>query len=177
MALSAAALIVLLPIMLIIVVAIRAESSGPALFRQIRVGRGGARFEILKFRSMRVGSDRYGHRTDANDTRITRVGKVIRRTSLDELPQLWNVLRGDMSIVGPRPDVPAQEAEYTSAQWEARHGVRPGITGLAQVNGRSAMSPEERIALDLSYVRRHGLLVDLKIIIRTAMTLFSRGVN
>ncbi len=124
---------------------------------------------------MRLNSDAEGFRTVVGDTRITRVGRIIRRLSIDELPQLLNVVIGDMSIVGPRPDVPAQKADYSQEDWQARHSVRPGITGWAQIHGRSIASPEERLARDLEYVRKHSLLMDIHIVWRTIFSLFSKG--
>lgn len=164
--------------MLVIAIVIRASDGGPALFRQTRIGRGGAPFEILKFRSMVVNAERLGsHRTTNGDPRITPVGGFLRRTSLDELPQLINVLKGDMSIVGPRPDVPSQESEYDPADWQMRHSVRPGITGLAQALKRSTATPEERTEIDLRYVRSASILLDLRIILMTARQLVARTGN
>ncbi|MEO1551401.1 MAG: sugar transferase [Pseudomonadota bacterium] len=155
-------------------VAIRLDSPGPVFFRQTRVGRGGAPFEILKLRSMvQDAAQKGGFATQAGDARITRVGRVLRKTSLDELPQLWNVLRGEMSLVGPRPDVPAQRDLYTDAEFALRHSVRPGITGLAQASGRSSLTVEARRALDLEYARTASLSLDLRILWRTLTRLFS----
>ena len=131
---------------------------------------------MLKFRSMVVDAERVGgYSTAVGDPRITRMGHFIRRTSLDELPQLFNVLRGDMSWVGPRPDVPAQKGNYSDADWRARHRVRPGITGLAQATLRSAATPAQRLALDLEYVERASLLFDLKILLLTVRQVLGKG--
>lgn len=170
------ALAVLWPVFLVVALAIRLDSPGPALFRQTRVGIGGQSFPMLKFRSMVVDAERVGgYSTAVGDPRITRVGHFIRRTSLDELPQLFNVLRGDMSWVGPRPDVPAQKGNYSDADWQARHRVRPGITGLAQATLRSAATPAQRLALDLEYVERASLLFDLKILLLTVRQVLGKG--
>lgn len=164
--------------MMIVALAVRAHDGGSVFYRQVRVGRGGRTFEIFKFRSMIANADKFGsYATATGDARITPIGRVIRRTSLDELPQLLNVLRGEMSIVGPRPDVPAQRANYTSEQWRLRHLVRPGITGLAQAIARSSATPEERTELDLRYVRTISLSFDLKIILMTVRQLLSRTSN
>ncbi len=175
--------LLLWPLLLAIALLVRATSPGPALFRQERVGRGGRPFTIFKFRSMRVDAPAVGpHFTAAGDPRITPIGRFLRRTSLDELPQVLNVLRGDMSLVGPRPNVPRQRDEYTQAEWDARNAVRPGITGLAQATLRSAATQEQRTALDLEYARPRGGLarlgLDLRIIGRTLRTVVTgRGGN
>lgn len=175
---AGAALLALSPLFLVIAIWIKLGSPGPVLYRQIRVGMGGQTFGLLKFRSMVVDADRIGgFSTAVNDPRVTRVGRILRRTSIDELPQLINVLVGDMSLVGPRPDVPAQQALYTSAEWDLRHSVRPGITGLAQVSGRSDITPEMRKTLDLEYARAPGLRRDLGILFRTVGLLGGRGTN
>ncbi len=166
------------PLLLVCAVAIWVDSGRPVLFWQERVGRGCRPFRIAKFRTMVVGAASLGpHFTQAGDARVTRTGRWIRRLSLDELPQLWNVLMGDMSIVGPRPDVPAQEAGYTPAQWRQRHQVRPGITGLAQALYRSSATAEQRIEADLRYVREASLWLDLKIVGWTLARLSGRGTN
>lgn len=171
-------LLLLAPVLLGVALAIYAESGRPVLFRQARVGRGGKTFPIFKFRSMVVNAASIGpYYTSGDDPRITRVGRFIRRTSLDELPQLINVLRGDMSLVGPRPDVPAQEALYSPQDWAARCSVRPGITGLAQAKLRSEATPEQRLALDLDYVKTHTLWLDLRILWWTLARLSGRGAN
>ena len=170
------ALLVLLPVLICVAAAIRLDSRGPVLFRQVRIGRGCAEFRIYKFRSMVPDAPRLGgHSTQMNDPRITKVGRFIRRTSLDELPQLVNVLLGDMSIIGPRPDVAAQRAEYSEQQWRERHSVRPGITGLAQATLRSDATPAQRLELDLRYVREQSLWLDIKIVFGTMRQLFRSG--
>jgi lipopolysaccharide/colanic/teichoic acid biosynthesis glycosyltransferase len=170
------ALLLLLPVLVCVGVAVRMDTPGPALFRQTRVGRDRVEFRIYKFRSMVRDAPRLGgHSTAVGDPRITRVGRFIRRTSLDELPQLVNVLFGDMSIIGPRPDVPAQRAEYSEQQWRERHMVRPGITGLAQATLRSDATPAQRLDLDLRYVRERSLWLDIKIVFDTMRQLFRSG--
>lgn len=166
-------LIILLPSFVLIVILIRRDSPGPAIFRQVRVGRAGRTFTMLKFRTMvEDAGERGPFNTAPDDPRITRIGRFLRRTSLDELPQLINVALGDMSLVGPRPEVPIQRQFYGDEEWEARHTIRPGITGLAQIRGRSVVSPERRKALDLEYVRSRGTLLDIRIMIWTAGHLF-----
>lgn len=172
------ALLILSPLLLATAAAVVLDSGFPVLFRQTRVGREDRTFGMLKFRSMVQNAAAIGpFSTAANDPRITRVGRFIRRTSLDELPQLLNVLRGDMSLVGPRPDVPAQRALYTPEDWRLRCSVRPGITGLAQALLRSEATPEQRLDLDLRYVREHGLVLDLRILAWTVGRLAGRGSN
>ena len=172
------ALVLLSPVLLVAAAAILAESGRPVLFRQQRVGRGGREFRMLKFRSMVPDAATRGpYFTQDADPRITRVGRFLRRTSIDELPQLLNVLAGDRSIVGPRPDVPVQRGLYSEADWAARCSVRPGITGLAQAMLRSAATESERLALDLRYVREHSLWLDLKILWLTVGRLAGKGAN
>lgn len=153
-----------------IAVAIRLSMGRPVLFRQQRPGLGGRPFTIVKFRTMRPG--------DGDDaSRLTRLGAVLRSTSLDELPELWNVLRGDMSLVGPRPLLAEYLAHYSPEQ-ARRHDVRPGITGLAQVSGRNTTTWEERLALDVRYVDERSLLLDLRILGRTLRAVLRReGIN
>jgi lipopolysaccharide/colanic/teichoic acid biosynthesis glycosyltransferase len=175
---AALALLLLSPLLLATAVAVALDSGFPVLFRQTRVGRGGATFGMYKFRSMVKDAAAIGpFNTAANDPRITRVGRFIRRTSLDELPQLLNVLRGDMSLVGPRPDVPVQRSLYNDADWALRCSVRPGITGLAQALLRSEGTEDQRRELDLRYVRDHNLLLDLKIMGWTLGRLTGKGGN
>lgn len=175
---SALALAVLSPLLLLAALAVWADSGRPVLFGQQRVGRGARPFRLYKFRSMVVDAAQRGsHSTAQNDPRITRIGRVLRRTSIDELPQLVNVLRGDMSLVGPRPDVPAQRADYTAEQWALRHSVRPGITGLAQALYRSRATPQQRLQADLDYARRHGLGRDLRILLLTVRQLVRSSGN
>lgn len=172
-ALIALAIPLFIPVWLLIV----CTSKGGAIYSQIRIGKGCAPFKLYKFRSMAVGSDKQGFQTQEGDSRITTVGRFLRKTSIDELPQLFNVLKGDMSLVGPRPDTPMQESNYSKENWELRHKVRPGITGLAQVNGRSNIGTQERLDLDLEYVKRHNLLIDMVIIIKTLRAAFGKGTN
>jgi lipopolysaccharide/colanic/teichoic acid biosynthesis glycosyltransferase len=176
--LSLLALALLSPVLLATAVAVAVESGRPVLFRQTRVGRGGREFGMYKFRSMVKNAAALGpYYTASDDPRITRVGRFIRCTSLDELPQLFNVLTGDMSLVGPRPDVPAQRPLYTDEDWKLRCSVRPGITGLAQAELRSDATPEQRLALDLRYAREHSLLMDLCILAKTITRITGRGSN
>ena len=175
---SLAALLLLFPLLVVTALAVMLEDGRPVLFRQVRVGQGGREFGMYKFRSMVLNAAAIGpYHTSADDPRITRVGRFIRRTSLDELPQLFNVLLGDMSLVGPRPDVPVQRALYAPADWDLRCSVRPGITGLAQARLRSAATESQRLALDLQYVREHGLWLDLRIMVWTIGRLTGRGSN
>ena len=146
---------------------------GPVLFRQPRPGLGGAVFELIKFRTM--SAPRWQGEDDS--TRITTIGRLLRATSLDELPTLWNVLRGDMSLVGPRPLLVEYLPLYSDEQLR-RHEVRPGMTGLAQVSGRNALSWEERLRLDVDYVEHRTGLIDIKILLKTVRVVFSgRGVS
>jgi lipopolysaccharide/colanic/teichoic acid biosynthesis glycosyltransferase len=162
------------PLVALIAVAIRIESAGNPIYRQTRVGQGGATFEIYKLRTMMHGAEFTGAglAIQRGDARITRIGKALRRFSLDELPNLWNVVRGEMSIVGPRPTVPVQVEQYTDRQW-GRLAVKPGITGWAQVNGRAALPWAERIELDLWYVEHQSLALDLKILTMTGRAVLS----
>jgi lipopolysaccharide/colanic/teichoic acid biosynthesis glycosyltransferase len=152
--------------------AVKLEDGGPVLYRQTRVGRGGRDFELLKLRTMIVGAERIGagYAVDVGDSRITRAGRVLRRLSLDELPQLWNVVRGEMSVIGPRPTLRYQVEQYDERQLH-RLDVKPGITGWAQIHGRARLSWAERIELDLWYVEHRSPLVDLKILLRTPRAL------
>jgi lipopolysaccharide/colanic/teichoic acid biosynthesis glycosyltransferase len=152
--------------------AIKLEDRGPVLYRQQRVGRGGAEFELLKLRTMVVGAEKQGAGWAVNrgDPRITGVGRVLRRLSLDELPQLWNVVRGEMSVIGPRPTLAYQVERYTERQ-RRRLEVKPGITGWAQIHGRAALPWDERIELDVWYVEHRSPRVDLKILLRTPLAL------
>ena len=156
------------------IVLIRLGLPGPAIYRQRRVGRGGEEFELLKLRTMAMGSDPVGVGTavGGDDPRVTRVGRLLRRASLDELPNLFNVLRGEMAIVGPRPTIPAHLDHYAAHQ-HRRHAVRPGMTGWAQVNGRVGISWGERIELDTWYVEHRSLRLDLRILAMTARQLLS----
>ena len=160
------------PLLAAAALAIKLEDRGPVLYRQRRVGKDGSDFDVLKLRSMVVGAERQGvgFAVDRGDTRITRVGRVLRRTSIDELPQLWNVVRGDMSVIGPRPTLRYQVDRYTARQ-RRRLEVRPGLTGWAQVNGRAKLPWDDRIELDVWYVEHRSPLVDLKILLRTPLAL------
>lgn len=175
---GASALIFLGPLMLATAAAVLLDSGRPVLFRQVRVGRGGREFGMYKFRSMVTDAQSLGpYYTLEQDPRVTRVGRFIRRTSLDELPQLFNVLKGDMSLVGPRPDVPAQRGLYGDQDWAVRCSVRPGITGPAQALLRSEATLEQRLELDLRYAREHNLWTDLKILWWTLGRLGGKGSN
>ncbi len=166
---SAGALLLASPALVLAMIAIRLESRGGAIYRQRRVGRDGREFDVLKLRTMVDGAEHIGAglAVDAGDARITRVGKLLRRTSLDELPNLVNVLKGEMAIVGPRPTLPAQVAQYGERE-RGRLAVRPGITGWAQVNGRASLPWAERIELDLWYIDNRSWRLDLKILWRSA---------
>jgi lipopolysaccharide/colanic/teichoic acid biosynthesis glycosyltransferase len=173
-AMAALAIVLTAPLAALIALAIRLEGGGPVLYRQRRVGRGGAEFDLLKFRTMVPGSDPVGIGTavGADDPRVTQVGRLLRRLSLDELPNLVNVLRGEMAIVGPRPTIPAQVELYTPRQ-RRRLEVRPGLTGWAQVSGRLAIDWSERIELDVWYVENRSLALDARILARTARLLLT----
>jgi lipopolysaccharide/colanic/teichoic acid biosynthesis glycosyltransferase len=165
---ASVALVVTSPILLAAIAAIRLETAGHPIFRQRRIGRDGLPFDMLKLRTMVAGAESLGSGLAVNegDPRITRVGAVLRRFSIDELPNLVNVLRGDMSIVGPRPTVQVQVAQYTERQ-RGRLAVRPGLTGWAQVNGRAQLRWDERIELDLWYIEHRSWRLDLRILART----------
>ncbi|KQR12064.1 polyprenyl glycosylphosphotransferase [Cellulomonas sp. Leaf334] len=180
---------VLLPVLAIIAILVRVTSSGPALYRQERIGKDGRRFRIFKFRTMAVGADKRLAEVLAdqgiefvgmfykptNDPRVTRVGRVLRKYSLDELPQLFNVLAGDMALVGPRPQIDAEVAQYDRTA-HRRLRVKPGLTGLWQVSGRSSLTPEDGIRLDVNYVENWTLFGDLVILART-LRVVTRGVG
>jgi lipopolysaccharide/colanic/teichoic acid biosynthesis glycosyltransferase len=170
--LSAAGLVCTAPLTLLAALAIRLESPGPVIYRQRRIGLDGRPFEVLKLRTMVDGAEHIGAglAIDAGDARITRVGALLRRTSLDELPNLLNVLRGEMSLIGPRPTLPHQVAAYDERQ-RGRLAIRPGITGWAQVNGRTALPWSERIELDLHYIEHRCLELDIEILRRTVAVL------
>jgi lipopolysaccharide/colanic/teichoic acid biosynthesis glycosyltransferase len=190
-AVSAVLLLVLLPIFLALAAAIRLDSPGRVLYRQRRVGRDLDPFMVNKFRTMHSGAGHETHRQFvigliagqqaddaepnffkmAKDDRVTRIGRFLRKSSLDELPQLWNVLRGDMSLVGPRPPIP-YEVEHYPPHWFDRFAVKPGMTGLWQVSGRSELTLEEMIALDVEYARSRSLWLNLKILARTVPVVF-----
>jgi lipopolysaccharide/colanic/teichoic acid biosynthesis glycosyltransferase len=155
-------------------VAIKLDDGGPVFYRQRRVGLQGREFELLKLRTMEVDAEARGAGFAVNegDPRITRVGRVLRRLSLDELPQLWNVVRGDMSLIGPRPTLAYQVERYTARQ-RRRLEVKPGITGWAQIHGRARLPWSDRIELDVWYVEHRSPLLDLKILARTPLALFA----
>jgi lipopolysaccharide/colanic/teichoic acid biosynthesis glycosyltransferase len=187
------ALALALPMLAVVAIWIKCDSPGPVLFRQIRVGRDGKRFTMYKFRSMRSDADETIHREYflqllkaqqadqgttvfkvPRDPRVTRAGAILRKTSLDELPNLFNVLRGEMSLVGPRPAIPYEVDAYDP--WMRRRlEVRPGITGLWQVRGRSRLSVEQMLQLDVEYVHRQSLLLDLTILLLTLPTVLAPG--
>src|SRR6204780_4199877 len=169
-AVSATALAVAAPLLLAAVLAIRLESAGHPIYRQRRVGLHGRPFDVIKLRTMVDGAEHLGAglAVNANDARITRVGALLRRTSLDELPNLLNVLRGEMSLIGPRPTLPVQVEQYTDRQ-RGRLQIKPGITGWAQVNGRTSLPWGERIELDLFYIANRSLALDLWILWRTVV--------
>ncbi|MDX6602713.1 MAG: hypothetical protein QOF13_1915 [Solirubrobacterales bacterium] len=173
-AIAALALTVLSPVLLLAAIAIRLGSRGPVFYRQRRVGLNGEEFEMLKLRTMVEGSDPIGVGTvvTRDDPRVTAAGRVLRRTSLDEIPNLLNVLRGEMAIVGPRPTIPAQVIDYTQRQ-HRRHEVRPGITGWAQVQGRAGIPWEERIELDVWYVDHRSAALDARILLKTLWLLIT----
>jgi len=189
-ALSATALLLVLPVLLVAMLAVRLNSAGPAIFTQVRVGANGRKFRLFKVRTMFTGNDDSGHRAYVaglisgraerhgavfklvGDPRITSIGRFLRRFSIDELPQLWNVLKGDMSIVGPRPPLPGEVELYGDRAW-GRLRVKPGITGLWQVSGRSELSFDEMVALDVEYWQRWSLLLDLQILARTPAVVFA----
>ena len=177
-ALSLIALLALSPLLLAAALAIALEGGLPVLFRQTRVGLKGREFGMFKFRSMVKNAASLGpYFTQADDPRITRVGRFLRRTSIDELPQLINVLKGDMSLVGPRPDVPAQRSLYSDADWAQRCSMRPGITGLAQALYRSDSTEAQRLEADLRYIREASLWLDLEICWWTLRRLGGQGAN
>lgn len=189
------ALVILAPVMVVIAVAIRLDSSGPALFRQRRVGLDGAEFTMIKFRTMQHGNDEGAHREyyralvegraesrDAgngqrvfllDDPRVTRLGSLLRRTSLDELPNLFNVLAGSMSLVGPRPPIDYEVAMYDTRS-KRKLAAKPGMTGLAQVSGRGALNFDQIIDLDLEYIERRSLGLDLKLLMLTIPAVLRR---
>jgi lipopolysaccharide/colanic/teichoic acid biosynthesis glycosyltransferase len=174
--LSSLALALSAPVLLLAALAIRLESRGPVVYRQRRSGLHGEPFDMLKLRTMVDGAEHIGAglAVNAGDARITRVGAFLRRTSLDELPNLVNVLRGEMALIGPRPTLPAQVAQYTERQ-RRRLAVKPGITGWAQVNGRAALPWAERIELDVYYVEHRSFALDMKILARTPALVLGGG--
>jgi lipopolysaccharide/colanic/teichoic acid biosynthesis glycosyltransferase len=171
-AVAGTALIVASPVLALSALVVKLDGGGPVLFRQTRVGKDGGDFELLKLRTMVVGAEAIGagYAVNEGDSRITRAGRILRRLSLDELPQLWNVVRGDMSIIGPRPTLRYQVERYDERQ-RRRLDVKPGITGWAQVHGRATLPWAERIELDVWYVEHHSPLLDLKILLKTPFAL------
>jgi lipopolysaccharide/colanic/teichoic acid biosynthesis glycosyltransferase len=166
-------LVISCPLVALGALAVKLEDRGPVLYKQVRVGKDGEDFELLKLRTMVVGAEKQGagYAVDRGDSRITSVGRVLRRLSIDELPQLWNVVRGDMSIIGPRPTLRYQVDQYNDEQLH-RLDVKPGITGWAQIHGRTQLPWTERIELDLWYVRHHDWKPVLLILLRTPLALF-----
>ncbi|MDX6441509.1 MAG: hypothetical protein QOE43_1238 [Gaiellaceae bacterium] len=173
-AIAGSALIVSSPVLALAALAAKLGDRGPVLYKQTRVGKDGADFELLKLRTMVVGAESMGagYAVNEGDSRITRAGRILRRLSLDELPQLWNVMRGEMSVIGPRPTLRYQVERYDARQ-ARRLEVKPGITGWAQVHGRAALPWDERIALDVWYVEHRNAWLDLKILAKTPLALFS----
>jgi lipopolysaccharide/colanic/teichoic acid biosynthesis glycosyltransferase len=172
-AVAGTGLVLTSPLLVASALAVKLDDRGPILYRQARVGRDGRDFELLKLRTMIVGAERQGagYAVAVGDSRITRIGRFLRRTSLDELPQLWNVVRGEMSLIGPRPTLRYQVDQYDERQ-RRRLEVRPGITGWAQIHGRATLPWEERIELDLWYVDHRSWKTDLLILLRTPLALF-----
>ncbi|MBZ2174092.1 sugar transferase [Schnuerera sp. xch1] len=172
-------IIVISPILIIICIAIKLNSKGPVIFKQERLGKNGKVFKILKFRTMVVNAEKIGDGLkvkNENDNRITKVGKFLRATSLDELPQLWNVIVGDMSLVGPRPPVsyhPYKYEEYDAIQ-RRRFDMKPGITGLTQVTVRNSVSWDDRIIIDIKYIEKFNVLLDIKILFKTFKKIFKK---
>jgi len=161
------------PVLAVSALAVKLDG-GPALYRQTRVGKDGRDFELLKLRTMVVGAEKLGagYAVDRGDERITRVGRILRRLSIDELPQLWNIVRGEMSLIGPRPTLRYQVERYDARQ-RRRLEVKPGLTGWAQIHGRAELPWAERIELDLWYVDHRSPAVDLRILLRTPLALFA----
>ncbi|EJB8413275.1 sugar transferase [Acinetobacter baumannii] len=170
------ALLILMPVFLIVVYKVRKNLGSPVFFLQERPGKDGKLFKMIKFRSMKDGVDKDGNILP-DEERITPFGQKLRSTTLDEMPQLINVLKGDMSIVGPRPQLADFMQHYTPRQMR-RHEVRPGMTGLAQVNGRNNLSWEEKFELDVEYVEKHNIWLDFKIMIKTVQVMLKKeGIN
>jgi len=171
---SLLAIVMLLPVFVVIIIAIRLTDKVPAIFKQERAGKDGKPFMFYKFRTMRLGVEPFGPSPkSAKDPRLTKVGRFLREYSLDELPQLFNVLKGDMSIVGPRPLYLSQMAEWSERQ-KKRLLVKPGLTGLAQISGRGEITVEEKLELDVKYVETAGFLTDIKIVLKTIALVFRR---
>ena len=198
LAIAPVLLVLLSPLLVLVAIAIKVDSAGPVLFSQRRLGRGMKPFTVLKFRTMKQGVSQDIHRQFvigliageepervqgkpqyklSVDPRVTRLGRFLRRSSLDELPQLWNVLRGDMSLVGPRPAI-AYEVEHYPTDWLARFDVKPGVTGLWQVSGRSELTMEQMVSLDIEYAERRSAGLNLSILLRTIpVVLRARGAS
>ncbi len=173
---SIVALVMLVPIMAAVALLVRSKLGGPVLFKQVRTGRHGQLFTIRKFRTMTSEVDEQG-RLLPDEVRLTSFGKLLRKTSLDELPELWNIIRGDMSLVGPRPLLPEYLGHYNERQ-NIRHDVLPGLTGWAQVNGRNSVGWEERFEMDVWYVENQSFWLDLKILLMTVVAvLIPSGVS
>lgn len=174
--LSSIAIFFLSPVILCIYILVKFQLGSPVFFKQTRPGKNGVSFQMVKFRSMLDAMDQQG-KPLPDELRLTSFGRKLRASSLDELPELWNVLKGDMSLVGPRPLLIEYLSIYTSEQAK-RHDIRPGITGWAQINGRNAISWEEKFELDIWYVENHSLFLDIKILFLTVLRVFRRdGIN
>ena len=177
--LSGMAIVILSPLLLFLCIAIKLDTPGPILFKQKRVGIHRSFFQIYKFRTMRVDAEKYSGPMLAqeNDPRITRLGRFLRAVRLDELPQIWNVLNGDMSIVGPRPERPFFVEKFTAEmpEYAYRHNVKPGITGMAQVYGKYNTTAFDKLIYDLMYIQQCSILTDLSIIIQTVKVLFTQS--
>ncbi len=173
-AIAGAGLLLSAPVLGLALLGVKLEDRGPVLFKQKRVGKDGVEFEVLKLRTMVVNAERLGagYAVEKGDSRITRIGGFLRRSSIDELPQLWNVVRGDMSVIGPRPTLAYQVEKYTPRQ-RRRLEVLPGLTGWAQVHGRAKLPWDERIELDVWYVDHRSVKTDLLILLLTPIALFS----
>ena len=177
--LSIIGIIITTPVLIIVATAIKFDSKGPVLFCQDRIGLNGRVFKILKFRSMSLNAEKSGVYEQKNDPRVTRVGKIIRKTSIDELPQFINILKGDMSLIGPRPTLtyhPWRFDQYSEEQ-KIRFQVRPGVTGLAQINGRKELMWEDRIVLDVQYVKNLSITLDIKIFFKTLKKIITMDNN
>lgn len=169
-------LILAIPILVLAMLAIKLESQGPVFYRQIRVGKDGLLFEIIKLRTMVPDAEKDGPQWAAkNDNRVTRVGRILRKTRIDEIPQLWNVLKGEMSMVGPRPERPNFTVQFNGEVpgFVERLQVKPGITGLAQVMGGYDLTPAEKLSLDREYIDRQGIWLDIKMIAKTVMVVLT----
>jgi lipopolysaccharide/colanic/teichoic acid biosynthesis glycosyltransferase len=174
--LAVCGLIVVTPILLVAGIAIVVESPGSIVFTQVRVGYRGRLFNLYKLRTMVPNAAVIGpYSTSIGDKRVLKIGRLLRRFGVDELPQLFNVIRGDMSLVGPRPDVPAQRDQYTPGEWQHRHSVKPGVTGLAQATLRSSATLDQRKALDCRYVVEASLALDLRILWLTVLQTIKKG--